>query len=137
MLPVNQPLIKSFSQYLIQAKEQSLIKICLHPALRRHHVHNKPKNVQRFPDCTCSEDYVHLQGTDKNYRNYYDLCTVNTIGVFRWRWPARFAERLMLALTFCSTFLSRKKWKEIIFNTLNNSPKKGMAARPFLSIKVN
>jgi hypothetical protein len=45
---VYHPFIKSFSQYLIQAKEQSLIKICLHPALRRHHVHNKPKNVQRF-----------------------------------------------------------------------------------------
>lgn len=33
--------------------------------------------------------------------------------VLQWRWPARFAERLMLALTFLLHFFCQeKKWKE-------------------------
>jgi len=77
------PFIKSFSQYLIQQKGNHHFSSCLKPALRRHDVLNKPKNVQRFADRNCSEDYVRVQSTDKNYRNCYDLCTVKAIGVFR------------------------------------------------------
>jgi hypothetical protein len=33
--------------------------------LRRHDVPNNPKNVQRFPDCNCSEDCLHDHGTGK------------------------------------------------------------------------
>jgi hypothetical protein len=58
------------------------------------------KNVKRFPDCNCSEDYIQEQGTGKNYRNYNDLCTVNVIGVFQWRWPDGLAERLAPSLIF-------------------------------------
>jgi len=67
------------------------------PSLPRDDVRNKQKNVHLFPDCTSSAARLHYQGTDKNYRHCSDLCTVTDFGVLQWRWPARFAERLMLA----------------------------------------
>ena len=37
---------------------------------------NRTMNVQRFPDCSCSEDCLHDQGTARNYEGCYGLCIV-------------------------------------------------------------
>ena len=44
--------------------------------------------------------------------SFHGLKLLYNIGVSQWRWPDGLAERLAPSLTFCSTFLSRKKWKE-------------------------
>jgi hypothetical protein len=75
-------------------------------------IKNKPATAKRFPNRNRSEDYQQEQGTSKNFQAVMTYVQIKSFGLPQWRWSDGLAERLAPSLTFCSTFVSRKKWNK-------------------------
>jgi len=104
--------IEAFGQFYKKVRQISILNFL--PELTAP----ASRGTQQTKECSAlSWLYLHRrvytdQGTDKNYINCYDLCTVNVIGVLR-----ALAGKIRGAINVCLDFLlsafggPRQKWK--------------------------